>query len=249
MTTTPQPVESGNAITFKDVKKSYGHLVVLDGISQTVRRGEAVILCGPSGSGKSTLIRTINRLETIDSGSVLVGETDIADDSIDINKLRLKIGFVFQQYNLFPHLSALDNVALGLRRLLGVAKDEAEAKARDYLVRVGLGHRAMNLPKKLSGGEQQRVAIARALVMEPSVLLLDEPTSALDPMMAADVRALVASLVHQNITILCVTHDLRFAREIADRIWMLDGGRVIEAAAPEAFFASANPRVRSFVSA
>ncbi|MBB6469112.1 polar amino acid transport system ATP-binding protein [Aminobacter lissarensis] len=238
----------GAAIVFDHVHKHFGAFTALSEFCEVVQKGEVIVLCGPSGSGKSTLVRTVNGLERIQSGRVIVDGRDVTDPTLDLDKLRQGIGFVFQQYNLFPHLNAIDNVALGLRRLLGQPKEEAYANALVLLERVGLKDKATRRPSGLSGGEQQRVAIARSLAMRPPVILFDEPTSALDPQMAGEVKSLIASLVDDNMTIMCVTHDLGFAQAIADRIWFLEGGVLIQSAAPDAFIGSDNPRVRSFLS-
>ena len=241
------PAAEPPIVSFTRISKNYGAFVAIPDFSETVRKGEVIVLCGPSGSGKSTLIRTVNRLEPVDSGRVVVDGVDIGDSKVDIDKLRRNIGFVFQHYNLFPHLSALENVAIGLRRLLGQSKEEAFERSMALLDRVGLKAKAQRRPTGLSGGEQQRVAIARALSMKPSIMLFDEPTSALDPQMAGEVKSLIASLVHEDMTVMCVTHDLKFAAAIADRIWFLENGRMVEASAPDTFLSSDNPRVRSFL--
>jgi len=227
---------SGAAIAFSQVTKRFGSFTALDGITATVAAGETVVLCGPSGSGKSTLIRTVNRLETIDAGRVTAAGIDVNAPGTDLDALRRRIGFVFQQLNLFPHLRALDNVALPLIRVMGQRKGEAREKARALLARVGLSHRIANWPAELSGGEQQRVAIARTLALDPPIILFDEPTSALDPEMVGEVLEIIQGLAHDGRTIMCVTHEMGFARRVADRLWFMSGGRILEQAAPDAFF-------------
>jgi polar amino acid transport system ATP-binding protein len=236
-------------ITFENVSKWFDRFQALDDISGTIGRGQMIVLCGPSGSGKSTLVRTVNRLEPADRGRVLVDGVDAGAGGVDINKFRMKIGFVAQQYNLFPHLTALENVAIGLRRLRGMARGEAEKLALDHLGRVGLNARAAYYPADLSGGEKQRVAIVRALAMEPSVMLLDEPTSSLDPELVGEVLSLLKSLMRKDLTMMCVTHEMGFAREVADQVWFMAGGKLLEVASPADFFAAPrHPRAQDFVS-
>ncbi|MBB3612700.1 amino acid ABC transporter ATP-binding protein [Rhizobium sp. BK602] len=227
-------------IKLSDVRKSYGHFEVLKGIDAEVARGEVVVICGPSGSGKSTLIRTVNRLEEIASGSITCEGNDIHGTmpAKELNRLRSRIGFVFQSFNLFPHLSVLDNIAMSPIRVKGVARAVANDKAMRLLDRVGLADKAGSYPGQLSGGQQQRVAIARALAMEPPVMLFDEPTSALDPEMVGEVLAVMKSLAADGMTMMCVTHEMGFARDVADRVWFIDDGQIIETATPEAFFSN-----------
>lgn len=233
-------------IQLQNLEKYYGSFHALKDVSGTVFKGEVVVVCGLSGSGKSTLIRTINGLESISSGNIVVGSTGVG--TADINKLRRHIGFVFQQYNLFPHLSAKDNVALGLRRLAGKSKSDADAQAVTLLERVGLAHRANHYPADLSGGEQQRVAIARALAMNPPIMLFDEPTSALDPEVVGEVLKVIKSLTALGMTMICVTHEMGFAREVADWIWFMQDGVIVEKARPQEFFSNAeHPASRQFV--
>ncbi len=236
------------AIAFENVCKQFGSYVAIPEFSATVAKGATIVLCGPSGSGKSTLSRTVNGLEVISKGRILVDGADVGAKDTDIDLLRRNVGFVFQQYNLFPHLSVIENVALGLRRLLGWPRDKAYDRSMQLLKRVGLDGKADRRPSGLSGGEQQRVAIARALSMSPSIIIFDEPTSALDPIMAAEVQSLIGSLATENMTILCVTHDLAFAKKIADQIWFMEKGLLVEASAPSDFFNSSNARVRQFLS-
>ncbi|GCA49409.1 glutamine transport ATP-binding protein GlnQ [Sinorhizobium sp. KGO-5] len=238
------------AIRLADVRKSYGEFDVLKGIDATVSRGEVVVICGPSGSGKSTLIRTVNRLEEINSGSIFFEGQDIhaAMSGRDLNRLRSRIGFVFQSFNLFPHLSAVNNVAMSPIRVKGVPATEAAEKALKLLDRVGLREKANAYPAQLSGGQQQRVAIARALAMEPPVMLFDEPTSALDPEMVGEVLSVMKSLAAEGMTMMCVTHEMGFARDVADRIWFIDQGQIIETATPEEFFNKPkHPRAQRFL--
>ncbi|HEY1392821.1 MAG TPA: amino acid ABC transporter ATP-binding protein, partial [Methylibium sp.] len=221
-------------ITFSHVDKWYGSYRALTDINAEVKKGEVVVVCGPSGSGKSTLIRTVNRLEEIKSGQVLVDGHDIHAPmgGAQLNKLRSRIGFVFQSFNLFPHLSALDNVMLSPVHVNGAKRAEARDKAMQLLERVGLANKAASYPAQLSGGQQQRVAIARALAMEPPAMLFDEPTSALDPEMVGEVLAVMRSLAAEGMTMMCVTHEMNFAREVADRVWFMDHGRLIETGTP-----------------
>ncbi len=225
-----------NMIEFIGVEKRYGDYRALIGIDAAVGRGEVVIVCGPSGSGKSTLIRTVNRLEEIESGTITVDGVDTHSPALDINKIRSGIGFVFQQFNLFPHLNAVQNVALGLVRVKKMHMAEADERAMALLSRVGLGQKARAFPGELSGGQQQRVAIARALAQNPPVMLFDEPTSALDPEMVGEVLAVMRELAAEGMTMMCVTHEMGFAREVADRVWFMDAGRIVEIGKPADFF-------------
>ncbi|MBY5893049.1 amino acid ABC transporter ATP-binding protein [Rhizobium ruizarguesonis] len=237
-------------IRLSQVCKSYGDYPVLKDIDAQVTRGEVVVICGPSGSGKSTLIRTINRLEEINSGSITLDGQNIhaAMRAKELNVLRSRIGFVFQNFNLFPHLSVVENVSMSPIRVKGVAPDVAEDKALKLLDRVGLADKARAYPGQLSGGQQQRVAIARALAMEPPVMLFDEPTSALDPEMVGEVLAVMKSLASEGMTMLCVTHEMGFARDVADRVWFIDAGQILEMATPEEFFNNpSHPRAQRFL--
>jgi polar amino acid transport system ATP-binding protein len=250
MTASVSAPAKDQAIRLADVRKSYGKFDVLKGIDATVSRGEVVVICGPSGSGKSTLIRTVNRLEEINSGSIFFEGQDIhaAMSGRDLNRLRSRIGFVFQSFNLFPHLSAVNNVAMSPIRVKGVPAAEAVEKALKLLDRVGLREKADAYPAQLSGGQQQRVAIARALAMEPPVMLFDEPTSALDPEMVGEVLSVMKSLAAEGMTMMCVTHEMGFARDVADRIWFIDQGQIIETATPEEFFNKPkHPRAQRFL--
>jgi len=223
-------------IELRGVNKHFGSHHVLRDISESIGRGEVVVICGPSGSGKSTLIRTINRLEEIDSGQIRVDGRDIHAPGTRIDQFRSGIGFVFQQFNLFPHLTVLDNCTLAPIHLRGLAADVAEAKALALLEQVGVAEKAAAFPAQLSGGQQQRVAIARALVMEPPVMLFDEPTSALDPEMIGEVLLAIKNLAHQGMTLVCVTHEMGFAREVADRVLFMADGAILERATPADFF-------------
>ncbi len=235
-------------ITFEKVSKYYGSHHALDSISGQVAKGEVLVVCGPSGSGKSTLIRTINRLESIASGRITVAGQDIHAPGLEVNAFRSRIGFVFQQFNLFPHLSVLDNCALAPQRLRGLSRKDAEQRALDLLDRVGLAHKAKAMPAALSGGQQQRVAIARALAMQPPLMLFDEPTSALDPEMVGEVLQVMRDLAQDGMTMVCVTHEMGFAREVADRVWFMDHGKVLERATPGEFFSRPqHPRARQFL--
>jgi polar amino acid transport system ATP-binding protein len=227
--------------TFRDpttgsVNKYFGRNHILVDVTESIARGEVLVICGPSGSGKSTLIRTINRLETIDSGRITLDGEDIHAPQLNLDRLRAGIGFVFQAFNLFPHLSALDNCTLAPVRLGRLSAPAARERALAMLERVGLAHKADAFPAQLSGGQQQRVAIARALVLEPPVLLVDEPTSALDPEMVGEVLLVIRDLAHRGMTLVCVTHEMGFAREVADRVLFMDHGVVLERAAPREFF-------------
>ncbi len=223
-------------IRFENVNKWYGEYHALVDITETIGKGEVVVVCGPSGSGKSTLIRTINRLEPIESGRIVVDGKDANSTELDINQFRAGIGFVFQQFNLFPHLTALENCTLAPRNLSGLDAAAARELALKLLDRVGLSEKANAYPAALSGGQQQRVAIARALAMQPPVMLFDEPTSALDPEMVGEVLMVMRDLARDGMTMICVTHEMGFAREVADRVLFMDSGRILERATPDDFF-------------
>ena len=236
-------------IRFHKVDKWYGEYKALDQIDETVKKGEVVVVCGPSGSGKSTLIRTVNRLEPIQGGAVYVNGADIHRPDVNINRLRSEIGFVFQQFNLFPHLSVLRNIMMAPMDVRGMRVGPAREQAMALLEKVGLAHKADAHPPQLSGGQQQRVAIARALAMNPPVMLFDEPTSALYPEMVGEVLQVMKQLAHDGMTMVCVTHEMGFAREVADRVIFMDAGRVIECNTPEKFFsAPEHPRAQKFIS-
>lgn len=236
-------------IQFNNVDKWYGNYHALVNVTAQIASGEVVVVCGPSGSGKSTLIRTVNRLEEIQSGLITVDGRDIHADGIDLNRFRAQVGFVFQSFNLFPHLSVLDNITLAPIRVAGKSRAEAAERARALLERVGLSGKADAYPQQLSGGQQQRVAIARALAMEPPVMLFDEPTSALDPEMVGEVLTVMKGLARDGMTMMCVTHEMGFAREVADRVWFMDNGELLEQASPEDFFCNpAHARAQRFLS-
>jgi len=227
-------------IEFHDVQKWYGDFHVLKGITESVEQGEVLVICGPSGSGKSTLIRCVNRLEEYQKGHILIDGKDIHGDDIDVNELRSHIGIVFQQFNLYPHISVLKNITLAPLKVKKVSKAEAVETAMALLERVGIHEQAHKFPAELSGGQQQRVAIARALAMKPRIMLFDEPTSALDPEMINEVLNVMKDLAREGMTMLCVTHEMGFAREVADRVVFMDFGEILEQAPPLEFFS--NPR-------
>jgi polar amino acid transport system ATP-binding protein len=238
-------------IRFSHVNKFYGSYQALVDVNATVNKGEVVVVCGPSGSGKSTLIRTVNRLEPIQSGEVLFDGQNIHAGlkSAELNRLRARIGFVFQNFNLFPHLSVLENIMLSPVRVNAVKRGDASQTAMRLLDRVGLAHKAKAYPAQLSGGQQQRVAIARALAMEPPVMLFDEPTSSLDPEMVGEVLAVIRSLAADGMTMMCVTHEMNFARDVADCVWFMDAGKILEIGAPTDFFSNPqHPRAQRFLS-
>ncbi|SFB99298.1 amino acid ABC transporter ATP-binding protein [Kosakonia oryzae] len=242
------PVQKGT-VTFRGVTKRYGDNVVLNGIDLQVAAGEVLAVCGPSGSGKSTLIRLINQLETLSSGEIEVdGQPTSTLSWRALRELRRHVGFVFQQFNLYAHLNALDNITLALRHIHGKSAGDAQAIALALLARVGLQDKAHHFPSQLSGGQQQRVAIARTLAADPHIILFDEPTSALDPEMIGEVLQVMKSLAHSGITLIVVTHEMQFAREIADRVIFIDGGEILEQAAPAQFFsAPQHPRAQRFL--
>jgi len=235
-------------IGFERVSKWYGSYPALVEIDETIARGEVVVICGPSGSGKSTLLRTVNRLESIQAGRIRIEGRDIHAPGTDVNALRARIGFVFQQFNLFPHLTALQNCTLAPVQLGRLSRSQALEQARALLARVGLAHKADAYPAELSGGQQQRVAIARALAQQPPLMLFDEPTSALDPEMVGEVLAVIRGLAKDGMTLICVTHEMGFAREVADRVLFMDAGRVLERASPAEFFQRPqHPRAQQFL--
>ena len=223
-------------ISVTHLKKNFGKLEVLKGISLEVKEGEVVCLIGPSGSGKSTFLRCLNRLEKITAGEVIVDGHPISDPNVNINKVRENIGMVFQHFNLFPHLTVLDNITLAPTELKIMDKKAAEEKARDLLSRVGLADKADAYPAQLSGGQKQRVAIARSLAMNPDIMLFDEPTSALDPEMVGEVLEVMKQLAAEGMTMVVVTHEMGFAREVADRVIFMDGGYNVEEGTPEEIF-------------
>lgn len=230
------------------MQKHFGDFHALKDINLEVGRGEVVVVLGPSGSGKSTLCRTINRLETIDSGTIEIDGTLLPEEGKELAKLRADVGMVFQSFNLFPHLTIRDNVSLGLIKVRKMNKSDAEAKAMELLKRVGIAEQADKYPAQLSGGQQQRVAIARALAMRPKIMLFDEPTSALDPEMVNEVLDVMSSLAQEGMTMVCVTHEMGFAKKAADRILFMADGRVLEDTDPESFFAHPETeRARDFL--
>jgi len=235
-------------IEFRDVHKSFGDLEVLKGINLKIEKGQVVTLIGPSGSGKSTILRCMNLLERPTSGTVLIEGTDITEPKTDIQAIRKNIGMVFQHFNLFPHMTVMENMTYAPMKVNKVEKSAAEAKAMELLKLVGLTEKADAYPGKLSGGQKQRIAIARALAMEPQIMLFDEPTSALDPEMVKEVLEVIKNLAHTGITMALVTHEMGFAREVADRICFIDGGYILEDSTPEEFFANPKTdRAKSFL--
>lgn len=237
-------------ISVKDLKKYYngGEVKALDGVTTDIRKGEVVVVIGPSGSGKSTFLRSLNLLERPTGGTITFEGNDIMAPSTDINKLRQKMGMVFQHFNLFPHLTVLRNMTIAPMKLNGLSKEVANAKAMDLLARVGLEDRALAYPSQLSGGQKQRIAIVRALAMDPEVMLFDEPTSALDPEMVGEVLDVMKKLAEAGMTMVCVTHEMGFAREVGTRVIFMDCGRIIEENTPEQIFTNPqNERLQSFL--
>jgi len=236
-------------IEFRNVNKWFGSLHVLNDVDFTVEAGKVVVVCGPSGSGKSTLIRCINRLETIQSGDIIVDGLSLSDSNLDTAKLRAEVGMVFQSFNLYPHMTVLRNITLAPVKVKGLAAADAEKIAAELLERVGIPDKAQVFPANLSGGQQQRVAIARALAMKPKIMLFDEPTSALDPEMIKEVLDVMTDLARDGMTMVVVTHEMGFARRVAHRIVFMDQGRIVEANEPEKFFAAPeSPRAQQFLS-
>jgi len=242
------PPSTEPLVEMRAVEKHFGELHVLKNINLTVHRGEVVVVIGPSGSGKSTLCRTINRLEAIDSGEILVDGTPLPEEGKALARLRADVGMVFQSFNLFAHKSVLDNVTLGPVKVKGMKAKEAKDQAMDLLERVGVANQAGKLPAQLSGGQQQRVAIARALAMQPKVMLFDEPTSALDPEMINEVLDVMTSLARSGMTMVVVTHEMGFARKAGDRVVFMDAGEIVEEKDPETFFTHAETaRAKDFL--
>ena len=236
-------------VELRDVNKWYGNFHALRDVNLTVGRGEKVVVCGPSGSGKSTMIRCINRLEEHQEGEIVVDGVELIPDVRRIEAVRRQVGMVFQSFNLFPHLNVMDNLTLGPILAQGTPQDDAEASAMSLLERVKIPEQAWKYPGQLSGGQQQRVAIARALMLRPKVMLFDEPTSALDPEMINEVLDVMVELAHEGMTMICVTHEMGFARKVADLIVFMDDGEIVEAAPPDRFFANPeNDRTRQFLS-
>ena len=235
-------------ITISHVWKYFGHLPALQDVSLDIAPGERVVIIGPSGSGKSTLLRSINRLEEIDKGEITVQGQDIMSRENNINLIRRNLGMVFQQFNLFPHKTVLHNLTLAPIKLLHLSREEAEARALGLLKKVGISDKANVYPAMLSGGQQQRVAIARALAMQPAIMLFDEPTSALDPEMVGEVLDVMVNLAEEGMTMICVTHEMGFARTVADRLIFMDQGQIVEAGKPDTLFtAPRHPRLRQFL--
>ena len=240
---------AGAFVEVRGVSKWFGELQVLDDVDLEVREHNVVCLIGASGSGKSTLLRCLNRLEHIQQGEIVIDGQHLTNEKIDVNELRRKIGIVFQAYNLFPHMTVLQNVMLAPRKARGLSRDDCEARARRLLQRIGLEEKADEYPDRLSGGQQQRVAIVRALAMDPKLMLLDEITSALDPQLVSDVLNLVRELAETGMTMIVATHEMNFAREVADKVCFLDGGRILEEGAPAQMFSEPRePRTREFLS-
>ena len=236
-------------VEFQKVNKWFGKLHVLKEIDLRIERGEVVVVCGPSGSGKSTLIRCINGLEAIRSGEIVVDGKRLSEPSLDLRALRAEIGFVFQQFNLYPHLSVMDNITLGPIKVRKLAREEAEKNAAQLLERVGIPDKAGAFPASLSGGQQQRVAIARALAMQPKIMLFDEPTSALDPEMINEVLEVMTDLARDGMTMAVVTHEMGFARRVARRVIFMDEGRIVEEGEPDSFFSEPRTeRAKQFLS-
>ncbi|WP_407696782.1 amino acid ABC transporter ATP-binding protein [Sedimentitalea xiamensis] len=230
------------------VNKWFGDFHVLKDIELTVRAGERVVICGPSGSGKSTVVRCINRLEAHETGLIRVDGIELTDDARSVAAIRSEVGMVFQQFNLFPHLTVLENLMLGPMKARGLSRADAEARARRYLDRVRIPEQADKRPGRLSGGQQQRVAIARSLCMEPKVMLFDEPTSALDPEMISEVLDVMVELAEDGMTMVVVTHEMGFARKVADKMVFMDAGEIVETGPPETFFANpSSERCRTFL--
>ncbi|NLM49344.1 MAG: amino acid ABC transporter ATP-binding protein [Clostridiaceae bacterium] len=236
-------------ITVKDLHKHFGKLEVLKGINEHIEKGEKVVVIGPSGSGKSTFLRCLNLLEVPDKGEIIIDGEAITDPKSDVNKLRQKMGMVFQQFNLFPHLTIMDNITLAPRKVKGINKKDAEEKAIELLKKVGLVDKAQSYPNQLSGGQKQRIAIARALAMEPEIMLFDEPTSALDPEMVGEVLNVMRELANEGMTMVVVTHEMGFAREVASRVLFMDEGVIVEQNPPDKIFTNPqNERTKAFLS-
>lgn len=243
---TAKPAET--IVSIEGLRKSFGNVEVLRGVDLKVGKGEAVVIVGSSGSGKSTCLRCINRLEEPTAGTIRVGGHEVTGPKVDLDRLRRGIGMVFQGIHLYPHKTALGNVSLALRKVVGLGKEEAETKARHHLEVVGLSHKADAYPAQLSGGQQQRVGIARAMALEPQVMLFDEPTSALDPEMVKEVLDTMMQLARDGMTMICVTHEMGFAREVGDRIVFMDHGKIVESCEPRRFFsAPQSARAREFL--
>ena len=244
----PPTVDSQTAIVMDGVNKYFGGFHALKNINLTVGNGERIVLCGPSGSGKSTLVRCINQLETVQSGMIVVDGIDLTAGGKNIDAVRMEVGMVFQQFNLFPHMTVLENCMLAPLKVRGVSREEARATARRLLALVKIGEHAQKYPAQLSGGQRQRVAIARALCMNPKIMLFDEPTSALDPEMVKEVLDTMISLAADGMTMVCVTHEMGFARAVADRVVFMADGEIVEEASPEQFFSTpTHKRTQAFL--
>lgn len=240
---------SSELIRVEDLHKSFGSLQVLKGVSETISKGEVVSIIGPSGGGKSTFLRCLNLLETPTSGRIYFEGTDITDKSVDINLHRQKMGMVFQHFNLFPHKTIKENITLAPIKLLGKSKEEADKRAMELLERVGLAEKADSYPSQLSGGQKQRIAIVRSMAMDPDVILFDEPTSALDPEMVGEVLELMKQLAREGMTMVVVTHEMGFAKEVGSRVIFIDSGQIKEQAKPDEFFDHPkDPRLQEFLS-
>ncbi|CCY54567.1 putative uncharacterized protein [Coprococcus sp. CAG:782] len=236
-------------IEIKNLKKSYGDHVVLDGINTTIKKGEVIAIVGPSGCGKSTFLRSLNKLERPEAGEIVFEGTDILDKKTNVNKVRQKIGMVFQQFNLFPNKTVLQNIMLAPMKLKGVSAEDSKNRAMELLKRVGLLEKAEAYPDSLSGGQKQRIAIARTMAMNPDVILFDEPTSALDPEMVGEVLEIMRELARDGMTMIVVTHEMGFARDVASRVIFIDQGNIREDSAPEEFFENPkNERLKEFLS-
>ncbi|CAM5761583.1 ATPase [Labrys miyagiensis] len=245
----PNATLASSAVQITGMNKFYGNFHALRDINLTVRRGEKIVVCGPSGSGKSTMIRCINRLEQHNSGDIVVLGTQLNDDIGNIDEIRREVGMVFQHFNLFPHMTVLENCVIAPMLVRKITRAEAEATALRYLQKVRIPEQAGKFPGQLSGGQQQRVAIARALCMQPQIMLFDEPTSALDPEMISEVLDVMVTLASEGMTMICVTHEMGFARRVADRVIFMDAGEIVEQAPPEEFFTAArNERTKQFLS-
>ena len=245
----PATEASAPAVEFDKVNKYFGPLHVLHDVSFTVRRGEVVVICGPSGSGKSTLIRCVNKLEAFQSGTIRVLGHDLQDSKLNLTKLRSRVGIVFQAFSLYPHMTVLANIVLAPMKAAGLSRTEATERALTLLRRVGIPHKADAYPAQLSGGQQQRVAIARALAMRPDIMLFDEPTSALDPEMIKEVLDVMSTLSGDGMTMLVVTHEMGFARRVADRVVFMTDGSIVESGPPEEFFSHPrSDRTKAFLS-
>jgi ABC-type polar amino acid transport system ATPase subunit len=235
-------------IIVRKVNKRFGALHVLRDVDLEVRAGEVVVICGPSGSGKSTLLRCVNKLEAIDKGEIIIDGISLNDPAMDLTKLRAEVGMVFQQFNLYPHMTALQNITLAPMKVRKLSREEAERIARELLAKVGIPEKADRYPPQLSGGQLQRVAIARALAKQPKIMLFDEPTSALDPEMISEVLDVMVELAKEGMTMIVVTHEMGFAKKVAHRIIFMDEGRIVEEGRPEEFFASPKEeRTRAFL--